>query len=52
MDGGDAAVAVEVDVIFENGDEAVVWLDAVEDAVDAGGDGAGEFEVEDVGFDA
>ena len=29
-DGGDRAIAVEVDVVFEEGREAVVGLDAVE----------------------
>jgi hypothetical protein len=32
-EGGDGAVAVEVDVFFEEGREAVVGLDAVEGAV-------------------
>lgn len=41
-----------MDVIFEDGREAVVGLDPVECAVDLGRDSAIEFKVEDVPFEA
>jgi len=51
-DGGDGAVAVEVDVVLEQGREPVVRLDAEEGPVDVARDGARELEVEDVAFEA
>lgn len=51
-DGGDTTIAVEMDVFFEDGWEAVVWLDAEECAVDVFWDCAGDFEFVDVAFEA
>lgn len=51
-DGGDGAVAVEVDVVGEERGEARVGLDAEEGAGEGGGEGAGDFEVEEGGFEA
>ena len=48
----DAAIAVEVDVVFEDGRKAVIRLDAVKCAIDLGRDCAAVFEVVDVAFDA
>ena len=41
-----------MDIIFEDGWEAVIWLNAVECAVDFIGNCTGVFEVKDVAFEA
>ena len=49
---GDGPVAIEMNVFFEEGWEAVVRLHAVECPVYVFGDRAGGFDGEDVGFEA
>lgn len=52
VEGGDGAVAAEVDVLLVDGRKLRVGLDAVERAVDLRGDGAGGLDVEDVALEA
>jgi len=51
-EGGDIAVAAEVDVFFEERRISVVGLDSVECPIDVGGDCAGDFKVVDGAFEA
>lgn len=51
-DGRHGAVAVEVDVVFKQRREAMVWLDAVEGPVDVFWYRACDFEIENVALEA
>lgn len=45
------AIAIEVDVVLEDGRVPVVWLDAIECPIDIRRDDAVDFEIEDLAFE-